>query len=125
MKHTEYLVTIPPEEVIARLSSVIETSWQRTVGGIGNQKKYIGSINGRQFWFRVWRASRNSFAPTCSGQVIQAGAGSKIAVKASATSGCLYLFGGLFMFIFLGLALITYWISGDPQMAAKPAKGPF
>lgn len=125
MKHSEYLVTIPPDEVIARLSSVIETSWKRTLVGLGNQKKYLGSINGRQFWFRVWRASRNSFAPTCTGQVIQEGAGSKIVVNASANSGCLYVFGVFFMLLFLLLGLITFWVSGDPQMVAKSNGFPF
>lgn len=125
MKHSEYLVTIPPDEVIARLSGVIETSWKRSLVGVGNQKKYLGSINGRQFWFRVWRASRNSFAPTCSGQVIQAGDGSKIVAKVGAHYGCLYAFGGLFVLIVSFLSLILFWLSHDPEVAAKWAKQGF
>jgi hypothetical protein len=122
MTHVEYLVTIPPEEVMARLSWVIETSLAGTLGWRGTQKKFLGSVKGREFNFRVRRGGHNSFAPVCSGQVVPAEGGSKIVINLRTSYGCLYVFGSFFMLFCLGLTFLVLWITRDPEVAAKFAK---
>lgn len=122
MTHVEYLVTIPPEEVMTRMSWVIETSLAGTLGWRGTQKKFLGFIKGREFSFRVRRGGRNSFAPVCSGQVVPAEGGSKIVISLRTSYGCLYVFGSFFMLFFLGLTILVLWITRDPEVAARFTK---
>jgi hypothetical protein len=122
MKHLEYLVGIPPEEVMTRLSWVVETSLLKTLGWQSDKKKFIGTIKGQQFGFRVRRATHNSFAPVCAGQVVPVEGGAKIIIDVKTSYGCQYAFGGVFLVILLFFTMLILWATRAPDVAAKFAR---
>ncbi len=81
MKPFQIIVSIPPEEVVGRLSSAIEKPGLGLAVPFGG-KDFFGRINGLAFQFRNRRRfSRNDFAPACFGNVQPNGYGSTINVR--------------------------------------------
>jgi hypothetical protein len=102
MKQFQLLVSIPPEKVIERFSSVIESSVARAFVGPGfsGRKNFLGRVQGGQFHFIRWRRSKNSFAPSCFGAIEENGSGSTINVNVGAKYTCLVIFAVSFVALF-------------------------
>jgi hypothetical protein len=107
MKTIQMIVSIPPHEVLRRLSSAIDEPSLKIVG-VGPihwaGKDFIGSINGNQFSVYVRRKwSKRSLAPNCSGNVEPHGSGSRINISIGLAKGsltCFMVFGVVFVLIF-------------------------
>ena len=106
MKQFQIVVSIPPEEVIRRLSSAIDKPGLGLAVPFGG-KDFFGTINGLAFQFRNRRrGSRNSFAPGCFGNIQPNGYGSTINVQI-ATKNTLFL---IFAIVFV---LLVTFVSGS------------
>ena len=106
MKQFQIIVSIPPEEVIRRLSSAIDKPGLGLAVPFGG-KDFFGTINGLAFQFRNRRrGSRNSFAPGCFGNIQPNGYGSTINVQI-ATKNTLFL---IFAIVFV---LLVTFVSGS------------
>src|SRR5258708_5014678 len=97
MKPFQITVTIPPEEVVRRLSSAIEKpglALARPLGG----KDFFGTIHGPAFQFRNRRRfSRNNFAPACFGNIQANGYGSTINVQIAQKNTLFLIFAIVFV----------------------------
>ena len=99
MKQFQIIVTIPPEEVVRRLSSVIEKPGLALAVPFGG-KDFFGTINGLAFQFRNRRRfSRNNFAPACFGNIQSNGSGSAINVQITAKNTLFLIFSIIFVLI--------------------------
>src|SRR5260370_41592452 len=97
MKPFQIMVSIPPEEVVGRLSSAIEKPGLGLAVPFGG-KDFFGTINGLTFQFRNRRRwSRNDFAPACFGNVQPNGYGSTINVQIAQKNTLFLIFSIIFV----------------------------
>ena len=129
MKQFQIIVSIPPEEVVRRLSSAIEKPGLGLAVPFGG-KDFFGTINGLAFRFRNRRRfSRNNFAPACFGNIQPNGSGSTINAQISAKNTFFLIFAIVFVvlvtllsgsFGVLALLLLTQTNQPSPQAIAVP-----
>jgi hypothetical protein len=106
MKQFQIIVSIPPEEVVSRLSSAIQKPGMGLALPFGG-KDFFGTINGLAFQFRNRRrGSRNSFAPACFGNIQPNGYGSTINVRIAAKNTLFLIFSIIFV-------LLVTFVSGS------------
>src|SRR5437868_8310960 len=106
MKQFQVIVSIPPEEVVRRLSSAIDKPGLGLAVPFGG-KDFFGTINGLAFRFRNRRRwSRNNFAPGCFGNIQPNGYGSTINVQIAAKNTLFLIFAMVFVvFVTFGCGL--------------------
>jgi len=129
MKQFQIIVTIPPEEVVRRLSSAIEKPGLGLAVPFGG-KDFFGTINGLAFQFRNRRRwSTNNFAPACFGNIQPSGHGSTIDVKIAMKHTLFLIFAIVFVLLVtfvsgsfgvLALLLLTQTGQPSPQQIAVP-----
>ena len=106
MKQFQIIVSIPPEEVVRRLSSAIEKPGLGLAVPFGG-KDFFGTINGLAFQFRNRRRwSRNNFAPACFGNIQPNGYGSTINAQIAAKNTLFLIFAIVFV-------LLVTFVSGS------------
>jgi uncharacterized membrane protein YedE/YeeE len=106
MKQFQIIVSIPPEEVVRRLSSAIQKPGLGLAVPFGG-KDFFGTINGLSFQFRNRRrGSRNSFAPACFGNIQPNGYGSTINARIAAKNTLFLIFAIIFV-------LLVTFVSGS------------
>lgn len=99
MKQFQIIVTIPPEEVVGRLSSAIEKPGLALAVPFGG-KDFFGTISGLTFQFRNRRRwSTNNFAPACRGNIQPNGYGSTINAQIAAKNTFFLIFAIVFVLI--------------------------
>ncbi len=97
MKQFQIIVSIPPEEVVRRLSSAIQKPGLGLAVPFGG-KDFFGTINGLAFQFRNRRRfSRNNFAPACFGNIQPNGYGSTINVQIKTKNTFFLIFAIVFV----------------------------
>src|SRR5216683_371173 len=99
MKQFQILVSIPPEEVVRRLSSAIDKPGLGLAVPFGG-KDFFGTINGLSFQFRNRRrGSKNNFAPACLGNIQPNDYGSTINVEIAQKNTLFLIFAIVFVLI--------------------------
>ena len=129
MKQFQILVSIPPDEVIKRLSSAIEKPGLALAVPFGG-KDFFGTINGLSFQFRNRRRfSRNSLAPACFGNIQPNGHGCTLNVQIARTNTFFLIFAIVFVlfvtfvsgtFGVITLLLVSQTSQPSPQAIAMP-----
>jgi len=129
MKQFQIIVSIPPEEVVSRLSSAIQKPGLGLAVPFGG-KDFFGTINGLAFRFRNRRRfSRNNFAPACFGNIQPNGYGSTINAQISAKNTFFLIFAIVFVlfvtfvsgsFGVLALLLLSQTSQPGPKDVAVP-----
>lgn len=129
MKQLQIIVTIPPEEVVRRLSSAIEKPGLALAVPFGG-KDFFGTINGLAFQFRNRRRfSRNNFAPACFGNIQPNGYGSTINAQITAKNTFFLIFAIVFVLIVALVcvpigALALFGLSQASQVGPKEIAAP-
>src|SRR5205807_9642636 len=101
MKQFQLVVNLPPDDVMRRLAAAIDQPRVVIINPFSG-KDFFGYITGYQFWIRKrQRWSRNSFAPSCTGDVLPNGSGSTINFSIGAKYTFLWIFGGIFLLLSL------------------------
>jgi hypothetical protein len=120
MENVRYHVSIPPGEVMQRLSRVVETAGLRAVTGPTDGKRFIGQLSENQFSFRRWRWTKNSLASSCFGKVEPDGAGSVITGSIGAKYGCFLAFAIVFVLFFTLIPAAFVGMTTLATMATPP-----
>lgn len=122
MKQFQIIVSIPPEEVVRRLSSAIEKPGLALAVPFGG-KDFFGTINGLAFQFRNRRRfSRNNFAPGCYGNIQPNGSGSTINVQIKMKNTFFLIFAIVFVlfvtFVSGSFGVLTLLLFSQTSQAA-------
>ena len=124
VKQFQIIVSIPPEEVVRRLSSAIDKPGLGLAVPFGG-KDFFGTINGLAFQFRNRRRwSTNNFAPGCFGNIQPNGYGSTINVQIATKNTLFLIFAIVFVLIvtFLCVPIGTLALFGLSQTSQPGPK---
>lgn len=116
MTKIQLFVSIPPDEVLKRIYAVMDPASLPLAFHFSWGKDFMGNIRGNKFNLHVrQRWWRNSFPPTCDGQVHPYGSGSVVAAIISENSRIfkiiMIVFGAIFLLAFGLIALVNVIIA--------------